>query len=498
MAQQGGSGGIESLEPTCVWRFFAGIAAMPRPSKHEQHIRAHLRETAAERGLAVREDKVGNMVVEAPASPGCENAPIIVLQGHLDMVPEKNAGTDHDFEKDPIRTVIDEERGTGRRIVRADGTTLGADNGIGLALALAAATEPDVKHGPLEILATVDEEAGMTGAKALRSNFFKGKILLNLDSEEDNAIYIGCAGGIDTNITWSLKITACGGAGERARVTISGLRGGHSGGNIHENRGNANKVLARVLLGAGDKLRLAEINGGSKRNAIPREASALVCGPKGIRKALKASATKVCRDVMAESDEVGLKITIEPVRGAASKALSATDTQRLLAGLAALPSGVLGMHPKLPGLVQTSTNFGIIASEVARGRLKVGVCMLSRSSSKSLLHVTRAQIEAIAGLAGAKAESDNEYPGWEPNPDSQVLAKCRGVYRGLFGEEAHVAAIHAGLECGIINERMGGKLDTVSFGPTITGAHSPDELVYVDSVAKSWKYLKAVLAELAK
>jgi len=498
MTQPGGRAGIESLEPTCVWRYFAGIAAVPRPSKHEAQVRDHVRRTAEEHGLKVREDRAGNIVIDVPATPGCENAPTVVLQGHLDMVPEKNAGTEHDFEQDPIHALIAEDAKTGRRVVRADGTTLGADNGIGLALALAAGTEPGVRHGPLELLATVDEEAGMTGAKALRPDFFKGKILVNLDSEEDNAIYIGCAGGVDTTLSWSFKLAPCRGACEPTRVTVSGLRGGHSGGDIHENRGNANKVLARALFPAADKLRLVEISGGSKRNAIPREAGALVCGPKGIRRSLKASAAKVRAAVVAESDEPGLKIAVEPARCESGKGASAADTQRLLTALIALPSGVLGMHPKMPGLVQTSTNFGIISSETARGRLGVSVCMLSRSSSKSLLHLTAGQIEAIAGLAGAKVESGNEYPGWEPNPDSPTLATCRRVYQELFDEEAHVAAIHAGLECGIINERMAGKLDALSFGPTIKGAHSPDELVYVDSVAKSWKFLQAVLAELAR
>ena len=489
---------IAELEPKSVWRFFAGMAAVPRPSKHEEQIRAHLRAIAQEHGLTAREDAVGNVVIDVPASPGCENAPTIVLQGHLDMVPEKNTGTQHDFEKDPIRTKITKDEKTGRDIVVAEGTTLGADNGIGVALALAAATEPNVKHGPLQLLNTVDEEAGMTGAKSLEPDFFKGDIFINLDSEEDNAIYIGCAGGTDTNINWTLPLAACDGNCEPTRVSISGLRGGHSGGNIHENRGNANKVLTRVLLRGPAGLRLAAINGGSKRNAIPREADAIVCGPAGLRETLKAAAAEVQKQVADESNETKLKITVEPADGPADKTLSPDDTRRLVTTLAALPSGVLGMHPKMPNLVQTSTNFGIITSKVTGNVLKVDVCMLSRSSSLSLLHVTRDQLEAIARLAGAEAKSGNEYPGWEPNPDSPTLATCRRVYRQMFGEEPHVAAIHAGLECGIINERVGGRLDTVSFGPTITGAHSPDEQVYIDSVAKIWEYLKAVLAELAR
>lgn len=492
---------IESLEPAPVWRFFAGIAATPRPSKHEEQIRAHMRKTAEELKLKVREDSSGNILIEAPASPGCETAPIIVLQGHLDMVPEKNADTKHDFERDPIRPLIAEDPQAKRRVVRADGTTLGADNGIGVAMALAAATEPDVKHGPLEILCTVDEEAGMTGAKALKHDFFRGKILINLDSEEDNAIYIGCAGGCDTTLTWNLKLQPCTGDCEAARVIVNGLRGGHSGGDIHENRGNANKILTRTLLRAPAGLRVVEINGGSKRNVIPREAHALVCGPRGVLATLGTAGPQVRAEVLAESDETNLQIKIENVAADQTPlAPSAEDTRRLLTALAALPHGVLGMHPKMPGLVQTSNNTAAISSErSADGKtLKVVVSMLARSSSQSLLHVTRDQIEAVGRLAGAAVESGNEYPGWEPNPDSPTLATCRRIYEQLFGQQAHVAAIHAGLECGIINERMGGGLDTVSFGPTITGAHSPDEQVYVDSVAKSWKFLKAVLAELAK
>jgi dipeptidase D len=500
MAEQGRSSGIESLEPAAVWRFFAGIAATPRPSKYEEQIRAHLRAVAERGGLPVREDSVGNMVIEAPASPGCEQAPITVLQGHVDMVPEKNADVAHDFERDPIRPVVDEELEAKRRFVRAQGTTLGADNGIGVALALAAATEPGVKHGPLEILCTVDEEAGMTGAKALAPGFFKGKRLLNLDSEEDDAIYIGCAGGCDTTLTWQFKLRPCPHNCVAARVLVNGLRGGHSGGDIHENRANANKVLTRTLLRVPRGLRIIAINGGSKRNVIPREASALVCGPKRILPALGTAGPQVRAEVLAESDETNLQIKIDTVAGEQTRtALSLADTRRLLTALAALPQGVLGMHPKMLGLVQTSNNAATISSERSAdgNTLKVVAGTLERSSAQSLLHVTRDQIEAVGRLAGAQVESGNEYPGWEPNPDSPLLALCRRLYEELFGEEAHVAAIHAGLECGIINQRMGGSLDLVSFGPTITGAHSPEERVYVDSVEKSWKFLKAVLAELA-
>jgi len=490
---------IEALQPAAVWRFFAGIAAVPRPSKHEQQIRTHLRQTAEARGLTAREDPHGNLLIEAPAAPGCENAPIVVLQGHLDMVPEKNADNPHNFETDPIRPQVATDPRTGRQVVRASGTTLGADNGIGVALALAAATEPDIRHGPLEILCTVDEEAGMTGAKALDRAFLKGRILLNLDSEEDDAIYIGCAGGCDTTLTFNFPLKPVSPRLKAARVVVNGLRGGHSGGDIHENRGNANKVLARTLLRVSHALRLADIRGGSKRNVIPREASAIVCGSQSALAALGTAAPQVRAEVLAESDETGLQIKLEPIGlEQVPAALTPKDTQRLLATLAGLPHGVLGMHPRMPGLVQTSNNLAILSSERSDGALRVQVCTLARSSALSLLHLTRMQIESVGRLAGAAVESGNAYPGWEPNPASPTLAVCRRVYRELFGAEPRVTAIHAGLECGIINERMGGTLDAVSIGPTIRNAHSPDELVYVDSVAKCWRFLKAILAELTK
>ena len=308
--------GVESLEPAEVWRFFAGISAVPRPSKHEEQIRAHVRKTAEELGFKFREDRVGNIAIEVPATPGHEKAPVTVLQGHVDMVCEKNAGTEHDFERDPIQLIIDKDPKTGEQIVRANGTTLGADNGIGLALGLAAATSPDVVHGPLEILCTVDEEMGMTGAGQLEPGFVRGTCLLNLDSEADDMLYIGCAGGGDVTLTWAFDTPALGGGGETCRVTVSGLRGGHSGGDIHENRGNAIKVLVRTLARAGLKdLRIVTIAGGSKRNALAREASVVLAGSKGTIEALKKAAA-VLRDTVAhESAEPGAVITVEAVGG---------------------------------------------------------------------------------------------------------------------------------------------------------------------------------------
>lgn len=490
---------IESLTPTAVWKIFVGIAAVPRPSKQEARIRKHVREFAESQGLQVREEPIGNLIIDVPATKGHENAPVTVLQAHLDMVCEKNRDTQHDFDHEGIKLRLDTDAKSGQKIVRAEGTTLGADNGIGVALALAAATEKDVVHGPLELLLTIDEEAGMSGAKALTPTSFRGRRLLNLDSEEDNAIYIGCAGGCDTNLTWKLSTSPVDSALVAYRVVVDGLRGGHSGSDIHENRANAIKLVGRVLARVDQgTMRLVELVGGSKRNAIPRESHAVVFGPSGLLRALQEAGSAVAAASRVESFEDGVRITVEQASDTTPKvAATASETNALIAAIVALPSGVLGMHPRVPNLVQTSNNVSTVDTRRGNDAIEIVVGCLSRSSSSSLLDLTARQIASIGRLAGATAEHGNTYPGWEPNPDSPTLAVCKRVYERLFKESPHILAIHAGLECGIIGERVG-RMDMVSFGPNITGAHSPDERVYVDSVAKSWKYLTAVLAELAK
>jgi dipeptidase D len=488
---------VEGLEPAAVWRLFAGIAEVPRPSKQEGKIRQDVKETAEGMGFAVREDKTGNLVIEVPASKGYENAPITVLQGHLDMVCEKNADTEHDFDNEPIRLVLDKDAESGERIVRADGTTLGADNGIGLALALAAASLPEVVHGPLELLCTIDEEAGMTGAGALTPDSFKGRRMLNLDSEEDDALYIGCAGGCDTTLAWDLLLEPVGTGASACRVIVAGLRGGHSGSDIHENRGNAIKLLARTLERAKEReLRIAEISGGSKRNAIPREASAVVVVPPGVLARLQTAADEIRDEAVGESPEPNLAITVEKV-APASTALDVQNTGRLLATLLALPHGVSEMHLEIAGLVQTSNNVATVMAERKDRIMHVEVGTLSRSSLASRLEATLVQIAGAGRLAGATVSRGNAYPSWAPDMKSPILATCRRVYEGLFGAEPKVAAIHAGLECGIIGQRVG-NMDMVSLGPRIEGAHSPDERLYIESVGKSWKYLVAILAELAR
>lgn len=486
---------VESLEPRQVWQIFSGIATVPRPSKKEERIRKHVCQFAEKHGLKHKVDAAGNVVIEAPASRGCESAPITVLQAHLDMVCEKNTNTVFDFETQGIRMLLDKDAESGEPIVRADGTTLGADNGIGVAMALAAATSPDIKRPPLEILLTIDEEAGMSGVKGLAATAVRGKRLINLDSEEDDALYIGCAGGCDTSLIWEFPLAPPSAGLESAQVRVSGYRGGHSGTEIHLNRGSAVKHLTRVLQAAGDGLQIAAIFGGSKRNAIPREATATAFGPPGLQDRLHAAAKLAQADAVKANGEAAATIDVSRVAGA-QFAISAENSTRLLDAIVALPHGVQAVVPEIPGLVETSNSASTINAESAGQNLRVVVGNLSRSSCAIALATLVRQIHAVGKLAGATVEQGNSYPGWQPNVNSPILLACRRVYERLFAASPRVAAIHAGLECGILGERVPG-LDMVSFGPHITGPHSPDERVYVNSVQKSWKYLVAVLTELA-
>jgi dipeptidase D len=343
---------------------------------------------------------------------------------------------------------------------------------------------------------------GMTGADALTPESFRGRRMLNLDSEEDDALYIGCAGGCDTNLTWEFTTEPVAKDAPVAQVTVSGLRGGHSGSDIHENRGNAIKILAETIAAAGMRapLRIVGLTGGSKRNAIPREAEAMIAGSPDLLSALRNAAADIRDKVAQASSEKDLTIDIDAAQPAeATAALSEVDSRRLLAVLGDLPHGVLGMHPSVEGLVETSNNVATIGSEPidASRRLRIVLGMLSRSSSNERVQETMDRLATLGRDAGAKVEHANAYPGWAPNLDSPILGTCRRIYRELFGSEPNVAAIHAGLECGIIGERVGG-MDTISLGPTLTGAHSPDERIYIDSVPKTWQFLKAILAELAR
>lgn len=489
---------IAKLEPAAVWRIFAELASVPRPSKHETAIQAFVKQWAEARGLTVKHEPVGNVIVHVPATPGYERAPTVAIQGHLDMVAEQNAGTEHDFLRDPIRLVMDKDAKTGAAIVRADGTTLGADNGMGVALALAAATEKDVVHGPLEILCTCDEEAGMTGAKAVTPDTISARRLINLDSEEDDALYIGCAGGADSTLSWDLPLENAATGSKTAVLRVRGLVGGHSGCDIHLNRGNAIKLLAHVLESGGPEVQVGMVTGGSKRNAIPREAMAVIAAPAGALGHITAAAAAFQQQAR-RAGEGKCEIVVERDGGeGAARVTSAELTARIVRALLALPSGVLAVVPDIPGLVQTSSNLSTLESAAANGRIHLEIGCLSRSSSMDDLRTTVRQVLAVGQLASAEVAEGDSYPGWQPNPQSALLALCRTVYQECFGQAPHVRAIHAGLECGIIGEALGGGIDMISFGPTIQGAHSPDERVQVESVGKVWTYLRAVLSALTR
>lgn len=480
----------DQLQPRPVWQIFGEMAKIPHGSGNEVAIQAMFKTWAAQRGLVCREDEVGNLLIEIPASPGLEHVPPVLVQGHVDMVCEKNSATKHDFDKDPIRIKIDDDW------VKADGTTLGADNGIGVAMGLALADSPEVKRGPVEVLLTVDEERGLTGAAGVKAGFFQSRRMINLDSEEDNALFMGCAGGRDSVITVKLRgVKAPRGLVGR-KVVIKGLTGGHSGLDIHRGRGNANKLLARALHHAARlmPLRIESIGGGLLRNAIPREAEARVLVPEARSREFKRAIDAFLSGVLAEELR-GVDDGLEWRTGAVKveRAWSEAESQRLLNLLVAIPHGVLAMSRALPGLVETSSNLGVVKTD---GN-KVRITCCSRSSVMGQLGYLAGVHRALAELAAADLDQPAGYPAWQPDPDSPLLKTVVEQYTRLFGEEPELKAIHAGLECGLLLENYPG-LDIVSFGPNIHGAHSPDEKVQISSVQKVWQLFVAVIEDLAK
>jgi dipeptidase D len=484
---------LEKLEPRLVWQHFDALRQIPRPSKHEEAAAEHVLAWAAARGFETQRDAVGNTVVRVPASPGREQAPVVVLQGHLDMVPEKNSDVAFDFLKDPIAVRIDGD------FVYATGTTLGADNGVGVAAAMAAAEDPAAVHGPLELLLTVDEETGLTGAQGLDATMLKGRILLNLDTEEDATVYIGCAGGSDTNARFTVTRQAAATGSAPLRLTARGLRGGHSGTEIHENRGNAIKLVARVLDAArtaGLLFEIVAMTGGNKRNAIAREAEAVLRVPADQEGAFRALVTERVAALAEEYGEIepNLAITLTAAGDddASRQVWSAADRDRVLDALVACPHGVQAMSRAVAGLVETSTNLGVVITD---GN-DVRVTCLTRSSVTLSLRATTAQLAALFRLAGAESSATPGYPGWKPNPASPLLATIIRVCERTLGRKPEVKAVHAGLECGLIGGRVPG-MDMASLGPQIDSPHSPDERVKISTVASFYALLKAVLAELA-
>lgn len=480
---------VIGLQPNLLWKHFAGIAEIPRPSKHEAAVARYVQDVARRAGATVKTDRVGNMLFQLPATPGREGAPLVCMQGHLDMVCEKNQDTKHDFNKDPIVLKRDGE------VLRARGTTLGADNGIGVAAMLAVMDDKSLVHGPLEFLLTVEEEVGLTGARNLDNQLMSSRILINLDSEEEGALYVGCAGGRDTVGTWDLQIEDLPEKMQAFGIRVRGLKGGHSGLDIDKQRGNAIKILSR-LLGDIEKMgiRIASMNGGSKRNAIAREAQAQLFVPTAKWAATQDRIRETTEILKAEfqAADPGLSVEVEIDTVKKGKVLTRILQKRLLRLLDAIPHGVLKMSYDLKGLVQTSTNVAVLNT----GRKLITLGTNQRSSVASELDAAVRATGSILHLAGASVESSVGYPGWQPNMNSPALSLAKHTYQKVFGKDPAIKAIHAGLECGIIGEKYAG-VDMISFGPTIVNAHSPDENVNIPSVEKFWHFLREMLSSYA-
>ncbi|HID25214.1 MAG TPA: aminoacyl-histidine dipeptidase [Thermoplasmata archaeon] len=479
---------LEGLEPKLVWKHFDEIRKIPRCSKHEEKMRKYILSFAKKQGLKAKTDKAGNVLVEKPASHGMENKPIVVLQGHMDMVCEKNLDVEHDFSKDPIKIKIEGD------ILTADGTTLGADNGIGVAITLAILEDNTLKHGPIEALFTVDEETGLTGAFALEPNFMKGRTMLNLDSEDFGIITVGCAGGGDSIITLPVKKQNIEGEMVFLSLKVAGLRGGHSGVDIHEQRGNAIKLLARILwkIKQNCDILISDIAGGDKHNAIPREATALVAVKKEDKNKLMEIVNSEEKNILNEIKPIDPGFKVELNNADKNKTfLDYESTEKTINLLHALPHGVLAISFDIPGLVETSTNLAKVRVEGE----KISIAMSSRSSIKSALQATRDRIHAIATLVGAEVEEGTPYPGWKPNLESKLLAVAKEVFKEMYHEDPKVEAVHAGLETGIIGEKFPG-MDMISMGPTIKYPHSPEEQVHISTVEKFYKYVLKLLENL--
>ena len=482
---------IKDLKPAAVFAIFDEINQVPRPSKKEGKIREYLLDFAAKHGLAVKTDAVGNVVMSVPATPGHEDAPTIIMQAHMDMVCESN-DKNFDFDNSPIKTIVDGDW------LRADGTTLGADNGIGMAAAMAALTDKELVHGPLEALFTVDEETGLTGANNLGEGMITGTMLLNLDSEDDAEIFVGCAGGVDTTCTFHYERMMAPTDFFYFKVDISKGLGGHSGGDIHLGRANANRLLARflyTLLSRKHELALAEIDGGSLRNAIPRAAHAVVGVHAGSKEQVREAFNEFVAEVKNEYD--GIEPTLELELSNVERpdfCIDSDTTTRLVEALYAAPHGVISMSRDLEGLVETSTN---LASVKMQPDSKILVTTSQRSSVESRKWDIARRVEALFRLAGAEVTHGDGYPGWAPNMNSPIMHLAADAYEELYGIRPAIKAIHAGLECGLFLEKYP-HLDMVSFGPTLQGVHSPSERMYIPAVERFWGQLTRIIEKVAE
>lgn len=483
---------ITDLKPELIWKCFDEITKVPRPTHHLDKMREFLVDWAHRHNIEVHTDKVGNVMMRKDATPGYENAPVVILQGHQDMVAEKRPDVEHDFLNDPIRTVVDGEW------VRAEGTTLGADNGMGCAAGMAALIDPDLVHGPLECLFTVDEEQGLVGANGIEKGFVTGSILLNLDSEEMGQLVIGCAGGKVTicSLPYAMEKTPDGHV--FFKVAFRNLKGGHSGMEIALGRANANQQLCRFLWEADQKfgLSLAEIDGGNLANAIPRDAHAVVGVPAEHKECFLKFAGEFGKTVHAEfmapeGDSFTFEVTDEALRDAVIERATAL---RLISAVFACPNGVQGMSPAIPGLVETSCNLASV--KMVSGNI-IEITVHQRSSIDSRRDEIADRVKALFSMIGAEVAFDDAYVGWAPDPDSAILNIAVDSYKDLFGNAPKVEALHAGLECGLFLEKMPG-LDMVSFGPTLKDIHSPNERANIRSVADFWKLLSDILGRIAR
>ncbi len=478
---------LSGLIPGSVWSYFESICQIPRPSRHEEKIIAYLKGFALLHELTIKEDSAGNILICKPATQGMENRSVVVLQSHLDMVCEKNSDTIHNFLTDPIRPYIDGEW------VTAEGTTLGADCGIGIATQLAILTAKDLKHGPIECLFTVDEETGLTGAKALDNGFFSGKALINLDSEDEGELFIGCAGGIDTVASIHYEAIEVPKGLFPVKISVKGLQGGHSGDDINKNRGNAIKILNRFIWQTMQKyeIHLAHYEGGNLRNAIAREAYAIVLVP-GSRKEKLTIDFNIFRAAMEAEialNEQGMILSLESA-DAPLMVIDPISQTKLVNAIYACPHGVLTMSTRMPGLVETSTNLASI--KIKSGNL-IEITTSQRSDLESGKNDAANMVESVFQMIGADVKHGDGYPGWTPNPSSELLKITRQSYINLFHVEPIVRSIHAGLECGLFLEKFP-ELDMISFGPTMRGVHSPDEKINIQTVDKFWKLLVDVLS----
>lgn len=482
---------VKDLKPELIWQCFDEVTKIPRPSCHEEQIRNFLVKFANEHNVSVKTDKCGNVLMHKDATPGYENAPVVILQAHMDMVAEKNNDVEHDFLKDPIQTYIDGDW------VKARGTTLGADNGIGIAAAMAVMIDPSLKHGPVEALFTVNEEIGLEGAQNLGEDMLGGNILINLDSEDDGEIFVGCAGGIDTTAWFDYKRSLAPDHFSYLRVGVTGLLGGHSGGDIHLGRANANKLVARFLWECSQKwnLQLVKFDGGNLRNAIPREAYAIFGIETALADDVKAALERYAKEITNEyaGIEPSIKIDIDT----AMRPEYCIDQETSIALVRALycaPHGVISMSRDIEGLVETSTNLAAVKME---DDCKIKVTTSQRSSVESRKYDIAGQVEAVFQLAGAKVDHSDGYPGWAPNMKSPIMKLSADAYEELFGVKPAIKAIHAGLECGLFLAKYP-QLDMVSFGPTMTGVHSPDEQLLIPTVDKFWRHLCLTLEKVAR